>query len=338
METEEDVKIKTVLTWLKELGFSEPELKFERTLTLKLGRATVCVGGKRKTKSKAGRYDILVSRDDANLFMVEVKAPDEKLTDDDRDQAISYARLVHPIAPFALVTNGRDDWKLYDSITKDLIPRCDFVLKDKYSIELPDESRYEALKRFFGYSTENLLAFCEWQVNDYMKELVGSSSDRKKKYIKELFEPWEELDRLFEEFLKSPVPAFMVVGDSGKGKTCWACHTALKQLADGFATLFYRGQNLRRGLFCAFSSDLNWELSPKLMEEEGPKRFFDLFQDRPTLIFIDGEVPDSDYTREMIDDVSAKDIWSQRESCHHLQVSLVAAPIARQGFGSFPAL
>ena len=67
--------------------------------------------------------------------MVEVKAPDEKLTDDDRDQAISYARLVHPIAPFALVTNGRDDWKLYDSITKDLIPRCDFVLKDKYSID-----------------------------------------------------------------------------------------------------------------------------------------------------------------------------------------------------------
>jgi hypothetical protein len=45
-----------------------------------------------------------------------LKGPREELTDDDRGQGISYARLVDPIAPLVLVTNGADR-RLYDTIT-----------------------------------------------------------------------------------------------------------------------------------------------------------------------------------------------------------------------------
>jgi hypothetical protein len=41
------------------------------------------------------------------LLVIEVKEPSEALSEDDRDQAISYAKLLHPVTPFALVTNRR---------------------------------------------------------------------------------------------------------------------------------------------------------------------------------------------------------------------------------------
>ncbi len=152
---------------------------------------------------------------------------------------------------------------------------------------LPDSSRLEALKYFLGYSRENLLIFCDWQVDEYVSQLEGSRSDRDKKYISDLYEPCAKLEDQFNRFIVSESKAFVLVGDSGVGKTCWACHTAKDFLAKGYPSLFYRGLHLN-DIFGAVSEDLNWQLSPNFNPVEGAKRLFDIFKQQTILFFIDG--------------------------------------------------
>src|SRR5438552_3235848 len=121
---EEEIKVRYVLPWLGGTGLDISDLQFERTFSVKLGRQTIQVQGEKTRGTAGGRLDILIRRNDQNLLVVETKASDVALTDDDRDQAISYARLVHPIAPYAVVTNGTE-YQLYDSITKERINPSD---------------------------------------------------------------------------------------------------------------------------------------------------------------------------------------------------------------------
>ena len=68
------------------------------------------------------------------------------------------------------------------------------------------------------------------QVKEYMRELQGSSSERNKKYIEEIYEPSQRLQDAFKDFLNSPEQCFIVSGNSGMGKTCWICNTAYEYL------------------------------------------------------------------------------------------------------------
>src|SRR5687767_1462986 len=114
---EEEVKIRVIVPWLLERGLATEDLAFETSFTLRIGNNSVVIGGRTEKDAQRARLDLLVRRRGANLLVIEVKEPGHSLTDEDRDQAISYARLLHPIAPFALVTNGKDFY-LYDVVTK----------------------------------------------------------------------------------------------------------------------------------------------------------------------------------------------------------------------------
>jgi hypothetical protein len=56
-----------------------------------LGRHSLAAGDVPKSTTVIARLDILVTRQARNLLVVEVKAEHLALTDDDRDQGISYA-------------------------------------------------------------------------------------------------------------------------------------------------------------------------------------------------------------------------------------------------------
>src|SRR5947208_1137696 len=111
---EEEVKVKIVLPFLQRLGLSPSELQLETSFQLRVGRHVLDISTGQQTKKATigARLDILVKRNNENLLVVEVKEAGQELDDNDRDQAVSYARLVHPIAPFALLTNGTD-WRLF---------------------------------------------------------------------------------------------------------------------------------------------------------------------------------------------------------------------------------
>jgi len=286
LANEEDVKIKKVVTILQSLGFDISELYYEKSFHLHVGRFTYRIDTGEQIRTAQPRLDILVTRNGQNLFIVEVKGPDIDISSNDIDQAVSYARLVHPIVPLCLITNGQV-WKLVDTITKEELSPDKVDPHHHLTVSLPDEAYYQAIKYFFGYSRENILAFCQWQVTTYMRELLGAADDRDKKYIPELYEERRHLAETMQQFMQAEARCFSAVGDSGSGKTCWACHSALHSLEQGVVTFFYRGSDIAGGILEAISRDLNWVLSQHYDDIQAVKRLLELFEHEQILVWID---------------------------------------------------
>jgi len=285
---EEEVKAKIILPWLQQIGVELSELSLEKSFTFRAGRHTIEVDtGKQLSSTVGARLDILVKRRDNNLLIVEVKRSNSKLTDAGRDQAISYSRLVHPVAPFALVTNGHD-YKLFDTITKQPIKPEDTKIDGEYTVALPEESRNEALRLFLGYSRENLLTFCKEQVNDLMQPLKGSSSDLTKKYILELHVPRAKLAENLNNFLDSDKVVFILLGDSGMGKTSSLCHLALEMLAQKKPILFFGGLNFEQGILESITAEFEWTFSEHANSIALIKKLEEITTETPLTIFIDG--------------------------------------------------
>lgn len=254
--TEEDIKIKYVLPWLKQTGVELHEIQLERSFSLKIGRQSIPVGQTaRKRDSVGGRLDILVQRNGRNLLIVETKADGLPLTDDDRDQAISYARLVHPIAPYAVVTNGQE-YQLYDSVTKDRIEPKEIQIRG-FEAALPDDEISEAQSLFLALNPTNLIAFCRSQVVGELRIVKGSLADDRK-YVPELHVPRVKILQEVKEFYSSPLPGLLLTGQSGSGKTCEMCWVAESLLDSGKPVLFFNGIALEAGVLEAISTEFSW--------------------------------------------------------------------------------
>jgi hypothetical protein len=254
---EEEIKVKYVLPWLEQAGVTLEELRFELSFSLKIGRQSLIVGQPktRKSSTLGARLDILVQRNGRNLLIVETKADGLQLTDDDRDQAISYARLVHPIAPYAVVTNGMD-YKLYDTVTKTQIKPIDIKVSG-LEITLPDDAIIEAQSLFLTVSSSNLITFCRSQVTSELRIVKGALTDGRK-YVPELHVPRESVLKEVMEFYHSPLPGLIIIGHSGTGKTSEMCWLAEYLLNNEKPILFFNGFALETGLLEGIASEFSW--------------------------------------------------------------------------------
>lgn len=282
--TEEDIKLKVILPFLSNLGFSSDELSFEKSFFLKLGTYSVRVDSGESITVAKPRLDILIKVAGVNLFIFEVKSDSVTLDDDDRDQAVSYARLVHPIAPFVILTNGVQ-FEIFNSITKDEVSqRTDFR---GYNLQSDLSDIYdEAFTYFIGYSTDNLRMFCEKQVESSTRPLVGSVADKSRKFIPEFYVNRQDLFKAFEQYLHSQQNIFAIVGESGSGKTCEMCGLAFS-LQERYPVLFYRGIDFIGSIIQSIASDFNWEFSSTL-DEIGVIKKISRVVKGTALIFIDG--------------------------------------------------
>jgi len=284
--SEEDIKQKFVMPYLGRIGFDDNELTFEKSFRIKLPRRSYLVDTAAEIGSAQARLDILVTHNGKNLFVVEVKTDSAELTEDDRDQAITYCRLLHQLAPVAIVTNGRDT-KIYNAIDKSEIPQWDKGRILAYDPKVDLQAIYqEALEHFVGYSIENVRIFCRGQVDATMKPLLGSREEPHKKYVPEVYVASKQLTRAVAEFLQSDKSVFALIGDSGSGKTCAMCGLA-KAYLETHPVLFYRARNLTKDLICSVADDFNWEFSAQTNAIALFKKLTRLFGNRQVLIFVD---------------------------------------------------
>ena len=219
--------------------------------------------------SALGRADILCKVDQTPFFIIELKAETEDLTEADKKQGISYARLCEPIAPYVILTNGKEI-KIYDTITSQKITDTKGEIKsNRVEIALEEELslRFEALSNFIDFSYSNLLVFCKAFNHTILKKhLPHENSSVEKsfnaKYIPETYVEREILNHKFFEFLEQyDKKIFPVIGESGVGKTSFICK--MVEDLDDAPSIFYSGTFLSGSFFESLASDFNLFFSPQ---------------------------------------------------------------------------
>jgi len=333
---EEGVKNKIIVPFFHEMGFNTSEIEYETSFTLKLGRHTIPINGERDRAS--GRLDILFKKNGENLFIVETKPLDHVLSEQDKHQAISYARLLEKMAPFAIVTNGICT-KIYDALTGEDLSNKRITdsayVKNGYILSLDSELKYRALKSFIGLNFDNLRIFCKKQLELNMKNLRADKDNLERKFVQEVFLRRKGIKEAFDLFLSSRDKIFLIVGESGFGKSNAICDLTL-EYSNANPTLFFNGASILTGITEEIANELNWEFEG---EREGIsiiKRIIDLLSqhNRELIIFIDAidEAPQRDFVLHLdnfikhLPDEGIKLCFTCKDSSLHRFLSISGNP------------
>lgn len=299
---EEKVKNDIIVPFFKKLGFDGADIEYETSFSIKLGRSTHVINGEKDRAS--GRLDILFKNGNQNLFVVETKPQNQELSEEDKEQAISYARLLKQIAPFAVLTNGVET-KIYDVISMEELSQEE-INKSEYvtngcSISLDSELKYQALKKFIGLNFNNFKFFCQKQLDTNLRNFIADNDNPERKFIPETYLRREGLIEAFKKFMeyktkngkmpdveKKKGIVFAITGESGFGKT-----NAMIDLATEFINsnpvLFFNGSRICQGILEEIAYDFNWKFEGEQTGLTIIKKLGDIFSQHcaDLVIFID---------------------------------------------------
>ena len=289
VDSEEEVRL-AIAEYFLDLGFTKDELSLEDHFSVRLGRTVVRVDGKDHQGTLSGFSDILITRNGKNLAIVETKAPNHALTEADAHQAVSYARLLKQMPPYAIVTNGRQT-KAYDVIrfTEIETPTaCVWHLNGQQYASIGQQEREDAARHLFRFRPEFVRTFFEAQMISGMSELKGSVASGRY-YTPELFVSRAVIKDSFTQWVDSDAPVFAIVGDSGTGKTNSMCNLA-EAASQQHLVLFYQALRLRENLVASVQDDLAWEFETNKHISVFIDRFGELAASAESqiIIFVDG--------------------------------------------------
>lgn len=284
MVNEETTKINVVRRWIADSPAYGLELTYETHFNIRLGRSVFKVNSDKASVKATGYSDILVKNGDRNLLIVEVKSPDVKLSAADRDQGISYARLVHPIAPYTLVTNGGNS-HLYDTITKKEVSISDLNI-DNIPLSLPDDLLFEAQRLFLRLDKNNLFKFCEKQTIKNLEPIKGSYKENKK-YAPELYVERRDTLKAINEFIHSDSKSLIVTGNSGFGKTCVLAATVDRLIKNKTNCLFYNGSFISTDIAQEIANEYSWTFGDQNQSQIILKRLADISEGALLLVIVD---------------------------------------------------
>lgn len=106
--TEADLESRIDAVLLEAFPWLPPgSLKHQTKFAFKFGHKTVEIDGAKVSQAQA-RADILIIKDEIPVAVLELKRPGLELLPEDRDQGLSYARILHPRPPLVIVSNGAE--------------------------------------------------------------------------------------------------------------------------------------------------------------------------------------------------------------------------------------
>jgi hypothetical protein len=138
--------------WLK-----AAEIQHQIGFEVQLGHGPVPSNGT-EAWMKRGKADIIVSRNGQAILLMELKRTDLRLLPADDKQALSYARLLTPMPPFTIVTNGHDT-RIFDTLSAQPWTASDvteeaFTATIKNISEIAAEDKRNAIKTLMGSGTD----------------------------------------------------------------------------------------------------------------------------------------------------------------------------------------
>lgn len=146
-QNEEEIKIQVIVPWLKKMGYKQSCMEFEKTIPVQEGK-----------KKKSIFADIVIYADkkkETPLIVIDTKSPKVILSRTDREQVISYARLLPKIAPLAVLTNGQTTqvYQTLDKVRIKELPKRSEILKNFVTVvigtQIQKVLREEATKELF---------------------------------------------------------------------------------------------------------------------------------------------------------------------------------------------
>lgn len=222
-------------------GPLRPKIEHQSVLSLRFGHHQVTVDGENRSEAR-GRLDVLLKADSLPVAVLELKRPGASLTDEDETQAWSYARLIDPMPPFYVVTNGETTriFRTYDRkrMETETIDNAVFEAQlqaaagaaaadEVFAIRFLLGRSPEVFRKLFQGVTEAELAHSTGGVGDYSQPLA------------ETFRLPRIATAAVRELLTARQPVVFVVGPALSGKT-----NVLAELCD----LSYHGPKEVQGL------------------------------------------------------------------------------------------
>ena len=177
--SESDVMCKVVIPELTGLGYIEGQTQFG-TIVLRFNHPITAQQGREKKTIYA---DLVVFVNELPIIVVDGKNPREHLTDNDRNQVISYARLLDDIAPFAALCNGT--WRVFDTVQKQQIqtlPSLSDLLSNYHNRRLTQTQkqnlRSHASRTLFAIDSVRDLSRLMRRCHDVIRNLKGYDPTR----------------------------------------------------------------------------------------------------------------------------------------------------------------
>ena len=172
--SEQDAETKVIVPALHDLGYVENHPK--RDVVVKYRHSIDAQQGR---ESRTIFADIVVFVNGVPVIVIDAKNPRQHLTDNDRRQVISYARLIGDIAPYSALCNGRT-WQVFDTITKEQlqrIPSYEELIRDLQRRRLSDRQRKslksQATRTLFAIDSARELSRLLRRCHDAIRNLKG---------------------------------------------------------------------------------------------------------------------------------------------------------------------
>ena len=177
--SEQDVLTKVIVPDLVALGYKEGATR-NGTVVLRFNHPISAQQGRERKTIFA---DLVVFVDEVPVIVVDAKNPREYLTENDREQVVSYARLLDNIAPYAALCNG--SWQVFDAVRKQQInelPRLKELLADlnrrRLTQNQKDTLRFQANRTLFAIESVRDLSRLMRRCHDTIRNLKGYDPTR----------------------------------------------------------------------------------------------------------------------------------------------------------------
>lgn len=199
---------------------NEADIIHQQQFQLTLGHNTYSYDGTKKDKACA-RLDVLIKYKKINIAVLELKSPGVAIKDDDINQGTSYARLLDPMPPLTIISNGEDTqfFNTYDRKPwkADNIDEQSVKSLFQSGMVCASADRDEAIKILLGQDDDMWREMLLMYTNKSLKEIEGDINDFSCQVARDF-----QLERLIVNQLIKAVqdnPLINFVGSVLAGKT-----------------------------------------------------------------------------------------------------------------------
>ncbi|MBZ5608800.1 MAG: type I restriction enzyme HsdR N-terminal domain-containing protein [Acidobacteriia bacterium] len=284
------------------------DLTHQTKFSFRMGRATISVDGEKSFRAE-GRADIIVHAKSKPHAVLELKRGDKPITQDDADQGVSYARMLTPMPPLVIVTNGKDvrflathtgaDWKPAS------VSEAEFAKLVEAASRAASVDIKQAVQVLLGTGNDIWVSAVRQATAMTLEELSGAWDDPLLPFVPDYLIPRKATQQVLA-LLYRPARAVIVEGAPLSGKSNVLREVALRTVdSKDFAVLFIEADGYGPGCIQRLANMLSPTLAWSVSADEVRAWLRQLsIGDGPALVLaIDGVGPNNEEVRKDIEEL-----------------------------------